>query len=404
MSYFKKINVAVDTGTGSTYENVTVQNPFPVDGDSVYKKDIWEEESSLGSFSGQITDLFDDLHTQITDSSSDNPKTLFIHFKRTVVSNAIGLGNTGSGNFSNVKLEIVNSGGIYTTVIDESSSATKYTTRTFQLPITAGFNALRITFHTADTISLSNCVILKSLGVVSRVQATKPDNTVTDINATTGGNLKISLEELENQISTNSNSQLNTSPHIVDEYGVYQHQLGDNVFQGAVIAIPPEHHEIHCGDSYTAHHVEDLSNSATIDYVIIVPDWGTVNGTNTGSDQTIKVAHLVGEIFGEAETSFWLYENPTVSDNGSALNVVNRNRNSTFTDFLNIYRGATITAVGSELEHAKFGSGKLIGGGVSRTDEWVLRNNTTYLLRVTNDTTSNNYHTIRFQYYIHPGV
>lgn len=202
-----------------------------------------------------------------------------------------------------------------------------------------------------------------------------------------------------------TNSQLNISPYIMDEYGNYNHQLGDNGFKGAIIAIPPEHHEIHCGDSYTAHHVEDLGNGATHNYLIITPDWGDpADGNDPMGDQSVKVAHLVGEITGEAETSFWFYEGATYSATGNSLDVNNRNRNSTNDDYLSIYEGASITSTGTELEHGKFGAGKMQGGEANRTDEWVLKNNTVYLLRVTNNTTNNNYHTIRFQYYIHPGV
>ena len=239
----------------------------------------------------------------------------------------------------------------------------------------------------------------------SVITGKKADGDYDNVSLTNGGNMKVSLEEIESGISTNSNSQLNTSPYILDEYGNYNHQLGDNGFKGAIIAIPPEHHEIHCGDSYTAHHVADLSNGATLNYLVTTPNWGDpVNGSDPMGNQAIKVAHLVGEISGESETEFWLYESPTVTGAGTSLTSVNRNRNSSNTDVLTISYGATVSADGTELEHGKFGSGKSIGGAVGRTDEWVLANNTTYLLRVNNSTTSNNYHTLRFQYYIHPGV
>ena len=182
---------------GESGNNISVQYPLSTDGDSVYVKDIWLSESTSTNFSGSITDLFNDLHTQMINTTSDNPKTLFIHFNRTIVSNVVGLGSALSGNFSNVKIEIINSGSVATTVIDESAINTKYTSRTFQLPVTAGFNAMRITFHTADTVTLSNCVALKSRSVVSRGQAVKPDGTVIDLNATTGGNQKFSLEEYD---------------------------------------------------------------------------------------------------------------------------------------------------------------------------------------------------------------
>jgi len=182
--------------------SVDVQNPLPTDGDSVYVKDIWLSESESVNFSGSVLDLFDNLHSEIINITSDNPKSITIHFNRTIISNVVGLGSTTSGDFSNVKIKLKNSGGVLTTVIDESNSNTKYTTRTFQLPITAGFNALVIEFHTADMVTLSNCVILKSSGVIARLQAAKPDNTITDINATAGGNLKVAVEEMELESQT----------------------------------------------------------------------------------------------------------------------------------------------------------------------------------------------------------
>lgn len=151
----------------------------------------------MGDFSGSVCDLFNNLHSEITNITSDNPKSITVHFERTVISNAIGLGSTGGGDFSNVVIKIKNSGGVLNTVIDESSSNTKYTTRTFQLPGTYGFNAVVFEFHTSDTITLSNCVILKAISVIARLQANKPDNTITDINATAGGNLKTSMEEFD---------------------------------------------------------------------------------------------------------------------------------------------------------------------------------------------------------------
>ena len=176
-------------------KEVDVNNPLPDDGDSVYSKDVWKEFSTNVNFTGTVTDLFDDLHSQMINNSSDPIKTLFIHFNRTIISNSIGLGSAVSGDFSNVKIDIINSGGVATTVVDESGINNKETSKQYPLPITAGFNAIKITFNTTDTITLSNCVILKAIGVVARLQARKPDNTITDINATTGGNLKVSIEE-----------------------------------------------------------------------------------------------------------------------------------------------------------------------------------------------------------------
>lgn len=208
-----KAVIAYRKSPDEEYYDVEVQSPLPSDGDSVYAKDVWSDESDLGDFSGTPSDLFNNLHSLLTNTTANNPKEIFIHFNRTIVSSVVGIG-AYSGNFSNVRIYIVNSGAVSTLVYDNSSDATKYTSQTIQLPVTAGFNAIRVQFHTTDTVTVSNFVILKTTGVVARLQAVKPDNTVTDINATNGGNLKISLEEIESGISSNSNSQLNVTPYL----------------------------------------------------------------------------------------------------------------------------------------------------------------------------------------------
>jgi len=223
-----------------------------------------------------------------------------------------------------------------------------------------------------------------------------PSGNFINFEATQSGNFKMSVEEFENNVSVNSNTQLKVSPYIVDEYGAYGHILGDNIFRGAIITIPPEHHEIHCGDSYVSTRVADVGNGATDELLIIVP-----NETGTGQDQ--KLYHLVVEGICESEGEWELFESPTVSNNGTALSVLNRNRNSTNTDYLGIYHTPTTSADGTSLEKIHVGSGKGIGGE-GRTDEWVLKNNTIYLARFTNFTTSSNHATWRLNYYVHPGV
>jgi hypothetical protein len=165
-----KAVIAYKDDPDGRYENVSIQNPLPVDGDSVYAKDIWLSESDIGDFSGSVLDLFDNLQSTIVDSTGNDPKTIIIQFNRTIISNALGLG-TYTGDFSNTEIQIGTSGGSFITVVDDSVDATKYTSRILQLPITAGFNAIKLIFHTTDTISLSNCVIIKARSTISRIQA-----------------------------------------------------------------------------------------------------------------------------------------------------------------------------------------------------------------------------------------
>ena len=174
--------------------SVDNQHPLPNASDSVYSQDIDTAHSVMGDFSGKPTDLFDDLYSLCTNSTATNPKILTIMFHRTVVSNVVGFG-AASGNFSNIKVYIINAGGVKTLVVDESAVNTKYTTRTLQLPVTAGFNGLEIQFCTSDAVTISNCVILKAVDVIARLQGVLPTGATIDIGASTGGALKSSIED-----------------------------------------------------------------------------------------------------------------------------------------------------------------------------------------------------------------
>lgn len=367
------------------YYDVDVQSPFPVDGDFVYAKDIWEDESDTGDFSGNISDLFDNLHSVIVDSTANNPKEIFIHFNRTVVSNVIGLG-AYSGDFSNTKVYIVNSGAVETLVFDESGDGTKYTTRTIQLPITAGFNAIRIQFHTADTVTLSNTIILKTRSNVSRLQAAKPDNTVTDINATTGGNLKISLEEIESGISSNSNAQLNVTPFhadgtegiLISGVNYESGKSGIDPSTEALIIMQQDHHEIHVGDNYEVTNVVDLAINNVRDIRITTPN-------------TTEYGHFIFGLQCENETEYYLYEAVTIVTAGSSITPLNNNRNSgnsssmtvDYIDNTSVANADSDTTVAGSttLKHGIIGSGQ-DGGEDSHDREIILKANTVYCVRM----------------------
>src|SRR6056297_2445441 len=80
-------------------EDISSQNPLACDGDSVYAKDIWIEESDTTDWVDQDStgdDIaiipFNNLHTHIVNTTTDNPKTLTIHFNRTISAHQVGLG------------------------------------------------------------------------------------------------------------------------------------------------------------------------------------------------------------------------------------------------------------------------------------------------------------------------
>jgi hypothetical protein len=239
----------------------------------------------------------------------------------------------------------------------------------------------------------------------SVITGKKSNGDYDNVSLTNGGNMKISLEEFESGISENSNSQLKTSPYIIDEYGIFAHILGDNIFRGAIITIPTEHHEIHCGDSYECGDTDELGNGASEFYAIIVPDEGTIDGTNTGANQGVKQYHSKAIIETQSEALVNFYEGATLSANGTQLTVINRNRNSTLTDFLAVYKAPTITNSGTLLPMSKrLGSDRRVGGRAGRENEIIMKNNTIYLVEIINEVTTANNYNFEIDYYVHPGI
>jgi len=225
-----------------------------------------------------------------------------------------------------------------------------------------------------------------------------PAGNFVNFTSTTQGNFKVSIEEFENTVSDDSNAALKVSPYSHDEYGNSARLLSDNLFQGALITIPVEHHEIHCGDSYVCTHIEDVAGSASHLFLVEVP---LLSGSYPSQDH--KTFHAVFEGYHESEGEWNLYEAPTVSTSGNVLTVRNRNRESGNTDFLNVWEGAAVSDNGDFLEGMHTGAGKGVGGE-GRTDEWILKNNTQYLVSFTNAVATANHITFRLNYYVHPGI
>jgi hypothetical protein len=217
------------------------------------------------------------------------------------------------------------------------------------------------------------------------------------------GSINTNIKELSDKISDDSNTKLKTSPYCIDEFGEVGRLLGDSIFKGTLITISPEHHEIHCGDSYEGIYTGDLANGASITFAVIVPNEG-LSETFPGEDQTTKQYHAKVLIDSEAEILMSFYEGATVSANGTAINQFNRNRNYQLTDFLGFFVTPTVTNTGTLIYQRRQGSGRTIGGDYSRANEWILKDNTIYLITISNETNTNNWYNIEIDYYVHPGV
>jgi hypothetical protein len=222
---------------------------------------------------------------------------------------------------------------------------------------------------------------------------------------TNNGNFKNSIEELENDVSEDSNTTLRTTNILADEFGTVGRALTDNYFQGATVVVDEEHHEIHCGDSYEASDNVTLGNGASRDYLIIVPNEGITPSANPGADQEKKQWHYLPLVAPAAEITMEIYE---AADRvaGTAITSYNRNRNCTNNDVLNISHTPTGgTTDGTRIWGPwRVGEGRTGAGELKRNRELVLKDNTKYILRITNQTTTDNNVNTEHDYYVHPGV
>ncbi len=171
---------------------------------------------------------------------------------------------------------------------------------------------------------------------------------------------------------------------LVAESGKHQVKIDD--MTQVLEIISDAHHEIHEGVSYKA----DL-NTTDLDSNPLVITFTTPD--------TTKWAHLLILASASGQAQMEIQENPDTVANGTALPIYNRNRNSTNTSAVisthnstvgQATQGATVTlGSGIILHHEVFGSGKDKISGESRdTNEFILKQNTTYVITMTSITNS----------------
>jgi hypothetical protein len=199
---------------------VDEQNPLSTNGDSVYEKDLdLTNSTSVDFVGGTVADLFNDLNSQLVNSTSNNPKTIVIAFNRAVSSSGIAFGDTNGGTHKGVKVEAQRGGSTWFTLNDNSSSVIPFDSRFYSFSVSAGnevigivsFTKLRITFNTTDTVSLSNIIISKNQDRITSLQGLKPDGTTTFIGATNNSNLRVSVQEYGDTPAIDAFARLRTS-------------------------------------------------------------------------------------------------------------------------------------------------------------------------------------------------
>lgn len=153
---------------------------------------------------------------------------------------------------------------------------------------------------------------------------------------------------------------------------------------GALITTTHPHNEIHKGEMFVYCEVTDLAQDAQRDVLISTGD---------------RYVHIVNTTVTEAEAEYPFFEGVTASNNGTGVTAYNRNRNSLTTPTNSLFHTPTISNTGTTLCMKHWGSGKGSGGDDRGVNEWVLKPNTKYLIRITNFSQTANHTTIELEWY-----
>jgi len=142
----------------------------------------------------------------------------------------------------------------------------------------------------------------------------------------------------------------------------------------ALTVIDYAHHEIHSGSHFKAGYQDTvMATNDEINILFITPD-------------TLKWAHfeLTAQATGAVIIDF--YEDAVVSANGTLVTAWNRNRNSTKVNTVLVYHTPTVTTNGTKISSKWVGNEGFkdsVGGEARGEAEFILKQNTKYLIKLT---------------------
>lgn len=148
---------------------------------------------------------------------------------------------------------------------------------------------------------------------------------------------------------------------------------------GGIPVIDTNHAQIHDGNAYSLGEVFTIAAGATVDVTVYVPAGSYVHhqATDLSTD-------------GGNTVTATLYEGATVTaETGTAITPINRRRLATpDASLLTIKQGTTVTATGIQIDQWYFpkaaDKGVMISISKSDSNEWVLKQDCTYLFRISN--------------------
>jgi len=242
----------------------------------------------------------------------------------------------------------------------------------------------------------------------SVITGKKANGDYDNVSLTNGGNMKVSLEELESGISSNSNSQLNVTSFHADGTegnlitGVKKETGKDGIDSSTntLQTIDYAHHEIHGGSTYRVQ-VNDpaIGNGGEISISFYVPD-------------TAVLPHVVWEFVHSGSMCMSVLEGTTITvSTGSDVLCKNSRRDAGDTSILqgtatgalvSNYVTTNATYSGGTIISLKYDyAAKNAGGGGVRRNEIILKRDTYYTFVLDNLETTTQGGQIRLEYYEH---
>lgn len=170
---------------------------------------------------------------------------------------------------------------------------------------------------------------------------------------------------------------------MVDSYRLSPKDEEDRKFDQFVHAVTGIDHVHRMGHDGFAYHTSGkftgLANGASVDHIISVP------ASIHPHIQFIKIS------VGDGDIDVVTYEGVTTSDDGTAMSILNTNRNSSNAAGTTVFSAGTVTDLGTKI-HTRWrpttatGAGARIGTLVEEPgEEWIFKPSTKYTVRITNN-------------------
>lgn len=144
------------------------------------------------------------------------------------------------------------------------------------------------------------------------------------------------------------------------------------------VMMPYDHHQLHEGELFRWDLYVGLANGVSKDLRLVVPS------ITTPLNEVTRCPHLRFVFISSAGGDAFLYETPTFTGNGTQRTPIAMERNGTYTSKLQIHEDPTVSVVGTQLYRGLLISGNTKAGSTEDSGtEFVLKNNTSYLVRFT---------------------